>query len=210
MGQSADTPTPAIPDKYAFGVIPNNRTVEASLPFEPISARRKLTIGAKDSFAVPIYVNTSLFATIYQLDNENPSFGQGVAGYARRLGASFADQAIGNMMSEGVMPSILKEDPRYFRRGEGSKKSRTAYALTRIFVTRTDSGGSRFNFSEVLGNSSAVAFSNVYYPDTRTASENAEKLAMQLATDAFSNVLKEFWPDVKHHFLHRHDIHSGH
>jgi hypothetical protein len=150
-GQSADTPTPPIPDKYAFGVIPNNRTVEASLPFEPISARRKLTIGAKDSFAVPIYVNTSLFATIYQLDNENPSFGQGVSGYAKRLGASFADQAIGNMMSEGVMPSILKEDPRYFRRGEGSKKSRTAYALTRIFVTRTDSGGSRFNFSEVLG-----------------------------------------------------------
>lgn len=210
MGQAADPANPPVPDKRAFGIIPNNRTVEASQSFEPISTRRKLTIAAKDSFALPIYLNTCLFATLYQADNENPSFGQGMAGYTKRLSASFGDQAIGNMLSEGVLPSLFKEDPRYFRVGEGSRGFRTRYALTRIFVTRTDSGGSRFNFSEVVGNSAAVAFSNVYYPDTRTASENAEKLAMQLATDAFSNVLKEFWPDVKRHFLHKRESHSSH
>ncbi len=209
MGQSADPPNVPVHDKRAFGVIPNNRTTEASLAFEPISARRKMTIAAKDSFAIPIYFNAALFATLYQAENENPSFGQGFGGYAKRLSASFGDQMIGNMMSEGVMPSLLHEDPRYFRIGEGRKLSRTGYALTRIFVTRTDTGGSRFNFSEVLGNSTAVALSNAWYPDTRTASENVEKLAMQLATDAFSNVLKEFWPDVRRHFQHRHEVNAG-
>jgi hypothetical protein len=210
MGQAVEPSSPPVQDKYAFGVIPNNRTTEASLPFEPITEKRKMTIAAKDSFALPIYFNTMVFATLYQFENENPSFGQGTLGYAKRMVASFGDQAIGNMMTEGVMPSLLKEDPRYFRIGEGSKKYRTAYALTRIFVTHTDSGSTRFNFSELLGNSAAVAFSNVYYPDTRTASENVEKLAMQLATDAFSNALKEFWPDVKRHFLRKRELNADH
>ena len=86
---------------------------------------------------------------------------------------------------------------RYFRRGTGGKLGRTYYALTRILVTRTDAGGNRFNFSEVVGNSVATAISNAYNPDTRDASENLEKLGLQLGTDAISNVLKEFWPDVK-------------
>jgi hypothetical protein len=104
---------------------------------------------------------------------------------------------MGNMMTESIFPSLLHEDPRYFRRGTGPVKSRTLYALTRIFVTRTDSGGRRFNFSEVLGNATGVAVSNLYYSDTRTASDNVIKLASQLGTDAASQVLKEFWPDIK-------------
>lgn len=81
------------------------------------------------------------------------------------------------------------------------------YALTRILITRTDSGRQRFNFSEVGGNSMAVAISNAWYPDTRTVSDNAEKLGIQLATDAFSNVLKEFWPDVKRYLQRRRHSH---
>jgi hypothetical protein len=101
------------------------------------------------------------------------------------------------MLTEGILPSLLHEDPRYFRLGEGTKKHRFGYALSRILVTRTNSGHNTFNIAEVGGNASAVALSNAWYPDTRTASDNGQKLAIQLATDAFSNVLKEFWPDVK-------------
>ena len=101
------------------------------------------------------------------------------------------------MMTESIFPSLLHEDPRYFRRGTGTVKSRTWYALSRIFVTRTDAGGRRFNFSEVLGNATGVAVSNLYYSDTRTVGDNLERLTTQLATDAASQVLKEFWPDIK-------------
>jgi hypothetical protein len=187
-------------DKRVFGVIPNNRTTEGSLPFEPISVKRKMTIAAKDSFAYPLGLTSSLFAALYQFEDQNPSFGQGMSGYARRLATSYSDQVVGNIMTEGILPSLLHEDPRYFRVGEGSKWSRIRSAVMQIMVTRTDSGGRTFNFSEWGGNAVSAAISNAYYPDSRTATENVEKLLMQCGTDAFSNVLKEFWPDVKRHF----------
>jgi hypothetical protein len=197
----ATSPSPATPaspeDKRIFGVLPNNRTTENSLPFVPISAKRKMTIAYKDSFDLPVYPTAAAFAALYQLENQNPSFGQGMAGYAKRFATAYGDQMIGNMMTEGIVPSLLHEDPRYFRLGEGSKASRMKYALKAILVTRTDSGGKTFNFAEVGGNAAAVAVTNLWYPDTRTVSDNVQKLGIQLATDAFSNELKEFWPDVK-------------
>ena len=200
--------TPAAPapheDKRIFGVLPNNRTTQNSLPFEPITAKRKMTIAYKDSFDWPVYPTAAAFALLYQLEDQNHSFGQGMVGYSKRLATAYGDQMIGNMMTEGILPSLLREDPRYFRLAEGTRKTRLKYALTRIFVTRTDSGGKRFNFSEVLGNSADAAISNAYYPDTRTVSDNFEKLGISLATDAFSNVLKEFWPDVKRYWHRKH------
>ena len=204
---SANLATPATPpqDKRIFGVMPNNRTTEASLPFARISAKRKMTIAYKDSFDWPVYPTAAAFAALYQLEDQNPSFGQGMQGYAKRFATSYGDQMLGNMMTEGIVPSLTHEDPRYFRLGEGSTKSRIWYALTRIVVTRTDSNGRTFNFAEVGGNALAVATSNAWYPDTRTASDNAQKLAIQIATDAFANVAKEFWPDIKRRFQKKHE-----
>ena len=199
---SSSPASAAAPDKRAYGILPNYRTVNGTDGVEPLTVRRKFWIAAKDSFDYPIYFISAGFAGISQIENSNPSFGQGLKGYAMRYAAGYGDQMIGNMMTEGVFPSLLHEDMRYFRRGTGRKLGRTYYALTRILVTRTDAGGTRFNYSEVIGNSVATAISNAYNPDTRDASENLEKLGLQLGTDAISNVLKEFWPDVKQ-WLHR-------
>jgi hypothetical protein len=197
---AAEQPAAPAIDKRIFGVLPNYRTADGTAPFVPITTRHKFYIAVKDSFDYPVYLTAALFAGYYQLDNENPSFGQGVKGYAKRLATSYADQAVGNMMTEAIFPSLLHEDPRYFRVGSsgGSTWRRTRYALTRVFVVRTDKGGSTFNFSEWLGNGSAVALSNVYYPgDTRNVNDNVKKLGVAVGTDAFSQVLKEFWPDIK-------------
>jgi hypothetical protein len=99
-------------------------------------------------------------------------------------------------MTEGVFPTLLHEDPRYFRRGEGSGWSRLGYAVRQIFWTHTDSGGAHFNFSEVLGNSPAAAISNLYYPDNRTFGGNAAKVGLQIGVDMAANILKEFSPDL--------------
>ena len=194
---ASSAPSGRTPDKRVFGVIPNNRTTDASLPFKPISPKEKLTIAYKDSFDWPVYPTAGLFAAFYQLQNQNPSFGQGMSGYGKRFAAAYGDQMIGNMMTEGFVPILTHQDPRFFRLGQGATMHRLGYALTRIFVVKTDSGHWTFNVSEVGGNSMAVALSNAWYPDTRTAGDNASKLGIQLATDAFANVLKEFWPDVK-------------
>jgi hypothetical protein len=202
---TADNIAPVLPveriDKRILGVLPNYRTVQDTGNVEPIPPKRKLWIASKDSFDYPIWLTAAGFAGLYQIENENPEFGQGVKGYFKRYATSFADQSIGNMLTEGVLPSLLHEDPRYFRQGKGSVLHRTGYAVTRILVTRTDAGTNRFNFSEVLGNSLAVAFSNVYYTKDREPLDNAQKLGLQLGTDAISNVMKEFWPDIKHRFF---------
>jgi hypothetical protein len=196
---------PPVPkeDRRIFGVIPNNRTTEKSIPFQSLTAKQKLTIAFKDSFDWPVYPTAALFAVLYQLEDQNPSFGQGMAGYTKRFAASYGDQMIGNMMTEGIVPALTHQDPRYFRLGEGTKKYRAAYALSRIFVARMDSGHNTFNFSEWGGNAIAVTISNAYYPDTRDWNDNLQKLLIQCATDSFSNVLKEFWPDIKRK-LHKH------
>ena len=187
-------------DKRIFGVLPNYRTADGSAPFKPIAAKHKFYIAAKDSFDYPVYLTAAVFAGLYQLEDQDPSFGQGVKGYAKRIGTSYADQAIGNLMTEAIFPSLLHEDPRYFRMGAagGSTWHRMGYAITRVMVVRTDKGAWRFNCSEWLGNGATVAISNLYYPsDTRDVTDNVQKLGLQIGTDAISQVLKEFWPDIK-------------
>lgn len=191
------------PDKRVFGVLPNYRTANDTGVYTPISTKQKFIIASKDSFDYPLVLLSGAIAGFGQLTNQNPSFGQGLAGYGRRLGTGYADQAIGNMMTEAIFPALLHEDPRYFRRGRGSTWSRAWYAATRVFVNRDDHGKWRFNYSEVLGNAAGVAISNAYEPDSRNAVDNAEKLAEQIGIDSASQVLKEFWPDVKRRFFKR-------
>jgi hypothetical protein len=197
-----DAALPQTVDKRILGVLPNYRTADGTAPFKPISAKVKLTIAAKDSFDWPNYIIGGVFAGLYQLEAQHPDFGQGVAGYGRYYGTSYADQVIGNMLSEGFMPILLHEDPRYFRKGQGSKWGRAGYALTRVLICKTDAGNRTFNFAEVLGNGMGASISNLYYTDDRGFSNTMTRMSTQIATDALSNVLKEFWPDIKRH-LHR-------
>jgi hypothetical protein len=186
-----------------FGVLPNYRTADASQAGTVLTPRQKLDIASKDSFDYPLVALAGALAGLGQLTNQSPSFGQGAKGFGHRLVTNYADQAMGNMFTEGVFPVLLHEDPRYFRRGTGSIPSRALYALTRVIVTHKDAGGTRFNYSEWLGNASAVAISNAYYPDSRTVTDNGTKLLMQVGTDAVSQVLKEFWPDIKRKLFHK-------
>jgi hypothetical protein len=200
---AADDQAP--PDKRVLGVLPNYRTVNETGVYTAITAKQKLIIASKDSFDYPLVLLGAAFAGISQLDNSDPSYHQGVEGFAKRLAANYADQALGNMFTEGFFPVLLHEDPRYRRIGpsRGTKKYRAWYAASRVFVTRTDSGGTRFSYSEWLGNATAVAISNTYHPDERDWSDNATKLLEQVGTDAVSQVLKEFWPDIKHKLFHK-------
>jgi hypothetical protein len=79
------------------------------------------------------------------------------------------------------------------------------WSVERIVVTKTDSGGSQFNFSEWLGNGTVAAIGNLYYPNERGFGSTMQRMGTQVGTDAISDVLKEFWPDIKKHWLHKRD-----
>jgi len=187
-------------------VLPNYRTVEIpKLKTPPLTAREKFKLAGEDSFDPYAYVVAGAFAGLAQAQNDPKSWGGESWGpYAKRYLASFADQTIENMMTEAVVPALLKQDPRYFRMGTGSFFKRAGYAVSRIWVTRTDSGGTTFNFSEIGGAGLSSAISNLYYPqENRTLSKNLSRWGILVGEDTFFNFLKEYWPDIRHKILKR-------
>lgn len=190
--------------KRIFGIVPNYRTAPSLADFEPLTPHDKFKIATRDAFDRGTFVLAGLFAGEAQLTNANKSFGQGAAGFGKYYGASVGDFVIGDYMTEAIYPTLLHQDPRYFRLGTGSGWSRLGYAMGQIFLTHGDSGKTELNYSELIGNSTAVAISQTYYSDNRTASDAVSKLGMQLGVDMAANVLKEFWPEIERKFGRRH------
>lgn len=189
--------------KRIFWIIPNFRTAPMPAVYTPIAVRQKWNIATADTFDRGTFALAALFAGESQLTNSDRSFGQGVKGYAHYYVTSYADFAIGNFMTEAINPTLFHQDPRFFRKGRGSVGSRFVYAAGEIFLTHGDNGHRQFNFSEVLGNSTAVAISMSYYPEQRTAADAIGKLGAQLGVDMAANILKEFAPDIMRKF-HKH------
>jgi hypothetical protein len=187
-----------------FEVMPNYGTVESNLRLPPMTTGQKYRLagaGVFDKFTYP-FIGT--LAAIDQANNSPKSWGQGWGAYGKRYGASFADNGIGTYMTTAVFPTILREDPRYYQISEGRTSHRALYALSRLFVTYTDAGTTRFNYSEIIGNSVAAGFSNVYHaPEDRTVGRNIGTLGMLLMWDGVSNEMKEFWPDIRRKLFHK-------
>jgi hypothetical protein len=187
-----------------FFVMPNFLTVENEAQVAPISWKEKFVITSKGAFDPYEFAVVGILSGIRQAENAYPVFGQGFEGYGKRYGTGFADQVDGNIMVGAVYPTILKTDPRYFQLGKGKFIYRFGYAISRILITRRDSGGRLFNIPEFAGNATAIAISNLYYPAAdRGFSQSANNWGVQMGIDAFGNELKEFWPDIHHYLLKR-------
>jgi hypothetical protein len=203
-GESQQAPEKNKKNDRMFFVMPNYLTVENQSQIAPISWKEKFAITAKGAFDPYEFAIVGVLSGIRQAENAYPGFGQGMEGYGKRYGTAFADQVDGNIMVGGVFPTILRTDPRYFQMGKGRPIVRLAYAFTRIFVTRTDSGHRLFNFPEFAGNATAIAISNTYYPAAdRGFSASAHNWGVQMGIDAFGDELKEFWPDIHRRLIRK-------
>lgn len=195
-----------VKDDRILGVIPNYLTVEdPAQKVTPLSAKEKFQLFAKETFDPFMGASAAAGAALSQVGNQNPKYGVGAGPYAERFGAAVADITTQNFFQDAVLASVLHEDPRYFRRGpEFGVWYRVGYALSRVVVTRTDSGHDRFNYSGILGMSAGIALSNAYYPDSSVnASETGYRFATSMVASALSNLLPEFWPDIHQKFFHR-------
>ena len=187
-----------------FEVMPNYGTVEGAEIIPRLSTGKKFKLATAGVFDYFTYPFIGSLAAIGQMNNSPKSWGQGWGAYGKRYGASFADNGIGTYMTTAVFPSILREDPRYYQRGEGRFAHRAFYSISRLFVTRTDSRHTRFNFSEIVGNAVAGGISNIYHPpEDRTLSRNLNTWGMLIMWDGVSNEMKEFWPDIRRKVFHK-------
>lgn len=215
-GQAASSPsqqTPAESEKEVqkreqsqriLGVAPQfGMTSRMNAP--PLTTGQKFHLFLKSSFDPFEYAAAGFQAGLAQATNEFPGYGQGAAGYGKRYGASIADQVSSNFFSNFFYPTLLKEDPRYFRLGEGSVTHRMFYSLAQEFVCHTDKGGRAFNWSNVLGAFTSGTLSNAYYPSTdRGAGLTASRSAIALAYGSAGGLIDEFWTDIHNKLFHKH------
>jgi hypothetical protein len=204
---SASTQTPSKPDEKSngdqnstsqqqeaspkndriFWTLPNYLTVENAAHVPPLTIGGKFKLTAQDSFDPVEIPYIGLLAGISHAQNSEPSYGQGAAGYGRRYGTAFADNTIGNFMTEAIFPSMLRQDPRYFQLAKGGFWRRTGYAFSRLVVTRTDSGHSQFNYSEIAGNAVAAGIASTYHPaQDRTFSNTMSIWGTQIMWDGLA------------------------
>jgi hypothetical protein len=191
--------------KRILGIFPNFRAVSAETHPPAQSVKEKFVTATQDSFDYSSYVVPALIAGDQQATNATPEFHQGVAGYGRYFWHTFVDQTSENYWVEFIMPTLTREDNRYYTMGPGGGDTwkRVGYALSRAVVTRNDNGRDTFNASEVVGAGAAAGISNLYYPThERTFSNTADKWSENVGIDAASFVMREFWPDINHALFH--------
>ncbi len=191
-----------------FGAIPNYISVEKMTEaYKPLTPKAKFVLATKDSFDWPEFFVAAAVTEINNLNGEDPEWGQGIKGYAKRYGAALADQTISNFLTEAILPVALHEDPRYFRLGPGHNPAhRVAHALSWVLIARTDSNHNTPNVSELVGSCASASIGWWYYPQAeRLPSQVADRCITQVSFDAAGMVLKEYWPDTKHVMFHRHE-----
>jgi hypothetical protein len=196
-----------------FYALPNFLTLQNGAKLPPLTAKQKFKVVALGTFDPVQYPWWGLISAIGQANNSEPAYGQGWVGYAKRYGTTAGDSTIENFMVGAVFPSILHQDPRFYQSGKGGFAGRTGYAISRIFVIRSDSGRHQFNFSEILGSALAASISTYsYHPRSaiistpsnphkfigsdRTLTNTATVWGTQVGLDTITIVIKEFWPDV--------------
>ena len=181
-----------------FFALPNFLTLETR-QVSPLTTGQKFKVVTRSAFDYVEYPWYAFLAGISQAENSEPGYGQGAAGYGKRYGAAFADGTIESFMTGAILPSLLRQDPRYFQLGQGSFSHRTGYSISRIVVTRTDSGHNQFNFSEIIGSALAADISTYsYHPRSdRKLRNTVNTWGTQVGYDTLTIVVKEFWPDIR-------------
>jgi hypothetical protein len=160
----------------------------------PLTSKQKFGLAWKSTIDPVNFVITGMIAGVQQAQNDFSGYGQGAQGYAKRYGASYADGVVGTFIGSAILPSLLKQDPRYFYKGTGSKHWRAFYAMANSVICKGDNGRWQPNYSNILGNFAAGGISNIYYPtsDHEGAELTFENGLIGIGATAAANLFQEF------------------
>jgi hypothetical protein len=179
-----------------LGVVPNFYVTYLPDP-APLTAKQKLQLATKSTFDPITFAITGAVAGIEQGTGYLSGYGPGAEGYAKRYGASYANIAVSTMIGGAVLPSVFRQDPRYFYKGTGSARSRVLYALAFSVICKGDNRKWQVNYSNILGNFAGAGITTLYYPasdrkNTSAATFTVENALIGIAANAATNVLEEF------------------
>jgi hypothetical protein len=176
-----------------LGVIPNFY-VSYVPNAAPLTPKQKFELAWKTTVDPVTFGLNGAIAGIQEAQNDFPGYGQGAQGFLKRYGASYADLATETFIGGAILPSLLKQDPRYFYKGSGSKRSRFLYAIANAVICKGDDGRWQANYSGILGSIAAGGISNLYYPaqDRNGAALTFENALIEVGETAAANLLQEF------------------
>ena len=177
-----------------LGFVPNFYVTYASTDTVPLTSKQKFALAWKATIDPVTFVITGGIAGIQQAQNHFRSYGQGAEGYAKRFGASYTGTVTGTFIGSAMLPSLLKQDPRYFYKGTGSIRSRFLYAIANSVITKGDNKRWQPNYSGIMGSLAASGISNLYYPaqDRDGAELTFENALIGIGTSAGANLFQEF------------------
>jgi hypothetical protein len=188
-----------------LGAIPNFATTSRRSP-PPLTPAEKFHLFVKSSFDPVEFGVVGMQSAISQGEDEFPEYGQGVSGFGKRYGATFADEVSSSFFTDYFYPVLFKEDPRYFRLGEGSIRHRLVYALKQEVICHTDHGGRSVSWENAFGALTAGAVSNAYYPPSeRGLGLTMSRSAISAGYGSLGGVVNEFYPDISRRLFHRHE-----
>jgi carboxypeptidase family protein len=161
----------------------------------PLTSKQKFELAWKMTVDPITFGVTGVIAGVQQSQDVFHDYGQGAQGYAKRYGASYGDLVASTLIGSAVLPSLLKQDPRYFYKGSGTKRSRILYAIANSVICKGDNGHWQANYSSILGSLAAGGISNLYYParDRNDATLTVENTLIGIGESAVVNVLQEFF-----------------
>jgi len=162
-----------------------------------LDAHDKFVLFVQNTLEPVTFLGAAFNAGWSQADNDDPQFGQGAAGYGKRFGAALADSTSSEFFGTFLYPFIFRQDPRYYRRRDGTTKQRLGHALTHVVIAQSDAGKPMFNYSEWFATASSISLHNLYHPGTeRGFGPAANRFAVSIASDMGFTVLREFWPEL--------------
>jgi hypothetical protein len=166
-----------------------------------LEPRAKFMLFLQDTMDPSSFLVSGFNAGLDHVTNQDPSFGQGARGYAKRFGADLAGQTAGRFFGDFLYPTLFSEDPRYYRMAHGSGKARFLHAVRHTVIAHRDDGALMFNYTEWLGTASSLALNNLYHPDNRPGLAAAvQNGAFSILQDMGFDVLREFWPEIARAF----------
>jgi len=198
-GAPSGPPINEVQTKRIMGILPNFRSVSAGEIVPPQTPRQKVVTATEDNFDYTALLFAGVIAADSFVSKATPEFHQGAAGYARYYWHTVADQSVENYFVELIVPAVTHEDSRYYAMGTegGGFWKRAGYSLSRVVVTKKDSGGKTVNISEIAGSAAAVSVSNFYYPTKeQTVHDGLRDWGLDMTYDAVTFAFHEFWPDI--------------
>jgi hypothetical protein len=159
----------------------------------PLTPKLKFSLALHSAIDPFTILASATLAGVEQANNSFPGYGQGAEGYAKRFGAAYGDEVISRMLGSAILPSLLRQDPRYFYRGSGTIRSRTLYALAAAVMCKGDNGHWQPSYSYIGGSFAAGAISTLYYPDADGGTHLIVRNGfIDIAAHAGNNLFREF------------------